>query len=52
MAEDLHGSRKATEDRSYERCRQQGIPREAARQIARDASEITHRKVDSDPRRK
>ena len=44
--EKIHQSRKETEERSYERLRKQGIKPEAARQIGREASEITHRNVD------
>jgi hypothetical protein len=52
MSEKVHQSRKETEDRSYERLRKHGVHPDAARQIGREASEITHRKVDSDPNRK
>jgi len=52
VSEKIHQSRAETEQRTYERVRKDGVPQEAARQIAREASETTHRKIDADPRRR
>jgi hypothetical protein len=47
MASDRdHQSRRDTERAGYETLRQQGVTPDAARHIARDASEQVHRNVD------
>lgn len=46
MSEKIHQSRQETEQRSYDRARRSGINPDAARNLARESSEITHRKVD------
>ena len=47
MASDRdHQSRRDTERNGYETLRQQGVSPDAARSIARDASEQVHRNVD------
>lgn len=43
---ELHSNAAKTEERSYDRLRESGIPSDNARKIARDAARNTHETLD------